>query len=281
MLPARPSGGGSGVVMPSNDPGDALASVYDRILEGVRKKMSPFAETAAIRLLGKADIQKERRLELADELVSALLTWAFQHKIPGDTKLMREIKKSAMALHRQLKEVNSAYKLYEANSLAGDIDASRFGTAEWLNRDLRFATPRTDIDGVLAALSGINKSAESWLLWHDSPLRSHKRSRGRPKGIGPYSELADLVVLLQRCAVTNGVRFTAYIRKSGKLKVAAGSLIDTLNTLRSQLADMPDWKWLIGSLPLRWQHRAYVSTYRRLLKSIEEWANPDMKNRRN
>jgi hypothetical protein len=264
--------------MPSNDSGDWLAS-------GVEDFRKLFAETAAVGLLGKADIQKERRRELSNDLASAFLTWAFQHKIAGDTKLMREIKKSAMALHRQLKEVNSAYTI-EAHSLAGDINTSRFGTAEWLSFDLNFsATPRTDIDGVLAALSTINESADRWLLMHDSPFGSHKRSRGKPRGISQYSELADLVVLLQHCAVRNGVSFSAYTRRSGKRKVAAGSLIDTLNLLRSRLADsdMLGWeipKWLIGSLPLPRQHRANVSSYRRLLKSIEEWANPAMKTRR-
>src|SRR5262249_54358300 len=160
--------------MPSNDLWDVLASFR----EDFRKI---FAETA-VRLLEKADVQKERRLELADELASAFLTWGFQHKIPGDPKVMREINKNSNAMQSQLKEINSAYKSYDANSLAGDIASSRFRTAQWLNDDLQFARPPTDIDGVIAALSVISEVAKSWLMSDDVASRSHKCSRGRRLG---------------------------------------------------------------------------------------------------
>jgi hypothetical protein len=100
--------------------------------------------------------------------------------------------------------------------------------------------------------------------------------RGRPRGISEYPELHRLIFFLAKCMARHGALLTAHMKTNEQTRVAAGSLIDTLNILRRYLAQQPDWKWLTEFLPLPDQHERHVATYRRLLGAAMKAARSEM-----
>jgi len=243
---------------PNRETVSASADAADQFINSFK----PFAETLAERLTGSA---KARR-RLSNGFLAALDRWSLEvgyDKIVAICKTLQKTKDCAIALREQRDEalhLMSSFRQIQDQALVNEIP------------------PPTSL-GLLHTLSLAIEIMETWIKKHEmmkeAETRRYQRtmgidpgdesSRGRPGGISGYPRLEILVFLLEFHNAFHGAFLTAYIKKNGELKVAAGSLIDALNTLRSYLVNDQLYFWLANSLPLPDEHLTFVSTYQRNL----------------
>jgi hypothetical protein len=126
-------------------------------------------------------------------------------------------------------------------------------------------------DAMKARSKGDVKRSNELFQQRDALIESaHRPKRGRRRGMLEYPQLHRLVFNLAYAMAWGGITFSAYIKKSARTKVAAGTLIDVLDRLREHLVQQPIWEWLTEYLPLPDEHQCHVATYRRLLKAARE-----------
>ena len=217
----------------------------------------PFAE----KLAAKAN-ETDPSDEAVEAFKDALNEWFKQilGKLGYDVvDALSSVQESAISLQRALTRFKPSAlakpDLHEHNVLrTGEM---------FLNRYLRNGEPPfTDIDSLCGVLSKLIEGIRG----ETRP----KRQQGKPFGIKKYPGLNTLVFKLGICAETHLVApFTVHINKMEDLRIAAGSLIEALDSLRDFLLDS-QMAELASELPTRDEHPTYVSSYQRALSAARE-----------
>jgi hypothetical protein len=243
--------------------GPANAGNMGPVCENFRETIRPVAE----RLTEEADIQEGVRQQFCTELVVSYSAW-FDHVLGQVTvaidEAIQSVRPSAISLHQELTRFDSLLRSYQADPSLIDPRDPQFCAAAFLNNEiLRATVPPLNIGGVLAALSAIIKTAK--LTDND------ECHQGTPIGIRRFPALDGLVFMLELAALAAGTSFTVFINQNGQVAVAAGTLIKSLDMLRTHLAARgPDVRWLIRSLPTSDQHQACVPSYQRILREARK-----------
>jgi hypothetical protein len=210
-----------------------------------------FAETLAKKLAGSA---KARR-SLSSGFLVAIYAWAqevYYDKFIAALKTLQKTKDCIIALSQQLKEAQR--------------ELSNFGPGAKISCASERPPPTTrgSFTVLLSQIETVEASIREYeRVMGIEPESGDKSRQGRPRGTSGYRHLETLVFLLELHSAFHGAFLTAYVKKNGELKVAAGSLINALNMLRCYLVN--DYPWLANSLPRPDQHLMYVSTYQRIL----------------
>jgi hypothetical protein len=176
------------------------------------------------------------------------------------------IKESAISLHRQLTGLTSesikagSHTRTEIAAASYDRQDGQNGLYSILNFVLQDGASPTDLSGLSDALSRIIKEMER--------LQPSKRAPNRPLGIRSYPALDLLVGGLGIWSQTHlPQRFNAYVKTNGDTKIATGSLVRMLDSLREFLGSNHQMAWLANYLPTATEHPTYMSTYQRVLRA--------------
>jgi hypothetical protein len=220
-------------------------------------RLKPFADTLAKKLAGSA---KARR-KLSSRFLVALDAWSCEIRHDKTIATCNALKKTRDCMIALSKQCDETVRATLSSGWIQDQDL--------VNKILSPPSPNPIAD-LATSLPSCIKTMEAWVEKYRrttaiEPKPGNKPSRGRPSGVTGYPNLETLVFLLEGHSAFHGAFLTAYIKKNGELKVAAGSLIDALNMLRSYLMNDPVYSWLANSLPLPGEHLTYVSTYQRIL----------------
>ncbi len=218
----------------------------------------PFAEKLA------AKTHETDPSEAVEAFIGALnkwltefLRWYLAYDVAEALSCVQE---AAISLQKELTRFKSSSLL---NSDAHKLDVLSTGE-QFLNGYLRHGVPPVaDIDSLCGLLSKLIEGIRG------CPRRPPRR-QGKPSGIRKYPVLISLVFELGICAETHLVApFTVHIKKTEDLKIAAGSLIEALDSLRDHLLGT-QFAWLAKELPTRAEHPTYVSSYQRALRDAWE-----------
>lgn len=211
---------------------------------------------------------EEAFIDLLEQWVQAI--WRHNIELCADDILT--IKDSAISLHRCLTGLHSKSVERDKRKKAGShTTRAEIGTASYDRLDgqdglcaiLNFvledgASPMT-VTILSDALSRIIKLMEE--VWPS------KRAPNRPLGIRNYPDLDQLVGDLGVWSQAHlPQRFNAYVKTNGEIKIATGSLIRMLDSLREFLASNHQMAWLANYLPTTSEHPTYMSTYQRALR---------------
>jgi hypothetical protein len=176
------------------------------------------------------------------------------------------IKDSATSLHRRLTGLTSesikagSHTRTEIGAASYDRQDGENGLYWVLNCVLQDGASPTDLRGLSDALSRIIKEMEQ--------LQPSKRSPNRPLGISSYPALDLLIGDLGIWSQAHlPQRLNAYVKTNGEIKIATGSLIRMLDSLREFLASNHQMAWLANYLPTTSEHPIYMSTYQRVLRA--------------
>jgi hypothetical protein len=232
----------------------ANADARDQLINSFK----PFAETLAKQLTGSA----EARQGLSSSFLWALLAWfveVWHDKIFAAYKALQKAQDCAITLREHCDEARHEF--------------SNLGLGYIQNQAPENEIPPPTLPPTLrAAISSLIEPAEASIKKYREYQRAMgiepepaDKPRGRPSGISGFPQLETLIFLLEFHSASHGASLTAYIKKDGELKVAAGSMIDALNILRSYLVKDQSYFWLANFLPLPDEHLTYVSTYQRIL----------------
>jgi hypothetical protein len=224
--------------------------------------LSPLAETLAQQLPGPAGA----RQGLSKIFLTALTAWYSEicyDKVFACYKALQKAENSLIALREACDEARKSCR--EVRHEFSQFGLGRIHDQTPVNEIAPATRPRLRLD-----ISLVIEEAERWIRDYQremgiEPEPAHK-PKGRPSGISRYPQLETLIFLLEFHSTPHyGAFFTAYIKKDGELKVAAGSLIGVLNILRNYLVNDQSYFWLAKFLPLPDEHVSYVSTYQRIL----------------
>jgi len=263
-----------------------------QFLENIR----PFCEQLAE---AWPDVPQRLRRRFLRELMNVLGIWfqkAHVESAPlrkaavSAVNLLERVKGAAMCLRADIKNLSEPGSSETAQSWEFSV-ACRF-VARNLECAGQATTPPWDINSILAALSAIieitdNPMTDIEAILPDKPGatrlkmeldrfirvpisyrhqggrgRPAERRQGRPSGFYRFPNLDVLVFGLGVVAARAGVNLTAYTKSGGRVKVAAGSLIQILEMLRECLLEQLDWH---PNLPSAKDHKRHIATYQRLL----------------
>jgi hypothetical protein len=201
---------------------------------------------------------------------------------------LRKARHHAAALQQQLRHLDSALAFLRLDVVGSEFEdlAKMLDTERWLKNysnashgryTFSFRSKR-HFDDIVDSMYKVERAFDE--AFEASTLDVRGR-RGRPRGsrrIREYPELHRLIFHLGYSAAWAELRFPAYIKQNGETRVAAGALINTLDSLREYLMqEPPEWRWLAEFLPLPDQHQHHISTYRRLVERA--WARVDWEDR--
>jgi hypothetical protein len=230
------------------------------LLKRFVKKLEPCLNQAAV----------EAFTDLLDQWLQAIS----QHNSELSADDILSIKDLVISLHQRLTGLQDSKSKFELLVKAGshiradmgatsyDFMEGRSSLRDVLNLTLEDGAPPTDLTALCEALSRIIQVMEKQF-----PPRL-KRAPNRPAGIRDYPFLDALVHHLGIWSQTHlPRRFNAYVKTNGEIKIATGSLIRMLDSLRGFLASNHQMAWLANYLPTTSEHPTYMSTYQRALKA--------------
>ena len=223
--------------------------------------LNPLAETLAQRLPGPAGA----RQRLSSIFLAALTAWYLEicyDKVSAGYKALQKAKDSLIALREACDEARKSCR--EVRHEFSQLGWGRIHDQTPVNEIAPPTRPRLRVD-ISLLIEGVERCIRDYQREMGIEPEPADKPKGRPSGISRYPQLETLIFLLEFHSAHYGAFFTAYIKKDGELKVAAGSLIGVLNILRNYLVNDQSYFWLAKFLPLPDEHVSYVSTYQRIL----------------
>jgi hypothetical protein len=210
----------------------------------------------------------ETAVQAFTDLLDQWLQAIFEHNVelPADDILI--ITDSTISLHQRLTELRNSkfdagsHNRADMGATSYDFMDGRDSLREIVNLALEGGTPPTDLAALCEALSRIIEAME-----RQFPPPS-KRVPNRPLGIRNYPALDSLVYHLGIWSQAHlPQRLNAYVKTNGEIKIATGSLIRMLDSLREFSASNHQIAWVANYLPTTSEHPTYMSTYQRALRA--------------
>jgi hypothetical protein len=242
-------------------------------------------------LAENSGLQGSEREALIEDLLNGFDDWFFHlfaRKAADVLVPLLRARHHATALQKELRELDSTLGFLRADVVGSEFEnlVKMLDTERWLKNyskanhgryTFSFRSKR-HFDDIVESMCKVERAFDEAFEASTVDVRSR---RGRPRGsrrIREYPELHRLIFHLGYSAAWAELRFPAYVKQNGETRVAAGALINTLDSLREYLMqDPPELRWLAEFLPLPDQHQRHISTYRRLVEiawARVEWEDP-------